>query len=84
MKVFVYVSHWHDGTAFEGDVAGCAFATRKEAEQRMAADKAQAIEMMLAEYNGYYDEDKSDYTIVGYNDEFQYDYWDGKITENEI
>lgn len=84
MKVFVYTSHWHDGTAFEGDVIGDAFATREEAEARMAADKAQATEMIDNEYGGHYDEDKEDYTIVGDSDEYQNDWWEARITECEI
>lgn len=84
MKVFVYTSHWHDGTAFEGDIVADAFATREEAEARMAADKAQAIEMIGNEYGGYYDEDKEDYTIVGDSDEYQNDWWEARITECEI
>ena len=84
MKVFVYVSHWHDGVEFEGGIFGKAFATREEAESQLAADKAQAIEMINDAYDGYYDEDKDGYSIVGDSDEFQNDWWEGEITENEI
>lgn len=84
MKVFVYTSHWHNGTAFEGDIVADAFATREEAEARMTADKAQAIEMIDSEYGDHYDEDKEDYTIVGDSDEYQNDWWEAYITECEI
>ena len=84
MKVFVYVSHWHNGTAFEGSVSGRAFATREEAEREMAMEKAQAIEMIENVYEGYYDEDEDGSTIVGDSDEFQNDWWEGQITEQEL
>ena len=84
MKLYVYVTHWHDGQAFDGGVDGNVFATKIEAEQAMAADKAQAIEMISYAYGGYYDEDEDGYTLVGDSDEYQFDWWEGKIIEKEI
>ena len=85
-KVFVYTSHWHDGTAFEGDIISDAFATREEAEARMAADKEQAIEMIDHEYGSHYEGNKEDYTIVGDRCPYEYqnDFWEAYITECEI
>ena len=90
MKVFVYTSHWHEGTAFEGSVSGRAFATREEAEREMANEKTQAVEIMSNEYGGYWDEDERDAnnnvvnSLVGDSDECQNDWWEGTITECEI
>lgn len=83
-KVFVYTSHWHEGLEFSGDIVSDAFATREEAEARMAADKEQAIEMINDVYGEWYgdDEDKEDYTVV--RDNGMYDFWEAFITECEI
>ena len=85
-KVFVYTSHWHDGLEFSGDIVSDAFATREEAEARMAADKEQAIEMIDHEYGSHYEGNKEDYTIVGDRETYEYqnDWWEAYITECEI
>ena len=82
MKVFNYVSHWYKGAAFSEGVVTTTFSTKEKAQERMAADKAQAIEMFDFEYGEHYDEDEDNYSMV--RDLHRNDYWEGEITEQDI
>jgi len=89
-KVYAYTSQWDDGEAFDGDVITEMFTTLSAARDRLSADANQAIELISHVYGDYYEQKASDYydpnmeRLIGDSDEYQRDWWRGKIIEQEI
>jgi len=89
-KVYVYTSQWNEGEAFAGEVIAEAFTTLSAAQDRLCADANQAIELISNEYGDYYEQEAGDdydptmERLIGDSDEYQRDWWEGKIIEQEI
>ena len=86
----MYTSQWNDGEAFAGEVIAEAFTTLSAAQDRLCADANQAIELISNEYGDYYEQEAGDNydptmeRLIGDSDEYQRDWWEGKIIEQEI
>lgn len=85
--VYNYISEWGNGSKFEGDVVAQAYGSKEEAQARLQADYEQATTSFK---NAGYDDDETNVEIDDDNmcimldaNEFD-DWWEGKITEQEI